>query len=88
MTKEDEVYLENLRTYIKSLDVFISQQTNGIEDNNWEIGYLNREISLKQDKIRLNYEANALMRESIKQAEIRKEQALTDILHTKNRGSC
>lgn len=84
MTKEDEVYVENLRTYIKSLDVFISQQTNGIEDNNWENGYLNREISLKQDKIRLNHEANALMRESIKQAEKRKEQALTNIQQYKN----
>ena len=79
MTKEQENYVENLKTYIKSLDVFISQQTNGIEDNNWENGYLNREISLKQDKIRLNHEANALMRESIKQAEKRKEQSLADI---------
>lgn len=79
MEKEDEVYVENLKTYIKSLEVFISQQTNGVEDNNWEIGYLNREISLKQDKIRLNHEANALMRESIRQAEKRKEQALADI---------
>lgn len=84
MTKEDEVYVENLRAYIKSLDVFIAQQTNGIEDNNWENGYLNREISLKQDRIRLNHEANALMRESIKQAEKRKEQALADIQQYEN----
>lgn len=72
---EEKQFKKELMIYIKSLDTFIKQQQNSIEDNNWENGYLNREISLKQDKIRLNHEANALLRESIKEAELRKQVA-------------
>ena len=79
MKKEDEIYVENLNSYVKSLDVFINQQQNAIEGNNWENGFLNREISLKQDRIRLNHEANALARESIKEAEKRRELTIAEI---------
>ena len=79
MEEKDKIYIENLQTYVKSLDVFINQQENAIEGNNWENGFLNREISLKQERVRLNHEANALMRESIKQAEERKGIAISDI---------